>query len=409
MAYRRNQLIVALLAAFFTIFLLTIPCPLLYNHLPKTYVLRSECPGLSRCRHHEHATVPEEQHRSHGWQPFFERKDILGRPDKPRILFWTTIFGSWFSGLKNNGTPELPYWTENRKCADQCYISNDRRTINVSDAIVFYYCDLKPSDMPAERALGQKWVFWSLESPTNCKLSPLVSWKAAINWTMTYRLDSDVLDTYGNVTPKKVPTSYSFQSLRERWKRKTVMAVWPVSHCNTFGKREHFVDELRKYMRVDVYGKCGNFSCPRFKGCHKKFATQYFFLLSFENTVCKDYVTEKLYYTLTFDMIPVTFGGADYKAIAPPESYIDAFAFKTPKDLADYLKRVSEDFDLYKKYFAWKATYDVKRWVYYTFCNLCSKLYSSSFREISVYPDIVRWWNDTSQCRGWNRTTMQLS
>ncbi|KAH9364883.1 hypothetical protein HPB48_016214 [Haemaphysalis longicornis] len=230
-----------------------------------------------------------------------------------------------------------------------------------------------------------------------------------MNWTMTYRLDSDVLDTYGTVTPKAMPSFYSFQRLREGWMRKHVMAVWPVSHCDTFGKREHFVEELRKYMRVDVYGQCGNYACPRFTGCHQKFATKYFFRLSFENTLCKDYVTEKLFYTLNFDMIPVTFGGADYKALAPPNSYIDALAFKTPKDLADYLKRVSEDFDLYKSYFEWKGVYDVKRFTYYTFCNLCSKLYSSSFMERSAYPDIVQWWNESSQCRAWNRNTMELS
>ncbi|KAH9364889.1 hypothetical protein HPB48_017049 [Haemaphysalis longicornis] len=343
------------------------------------------------------------------WKPFFERKDIVGQPDKPRILFWTTIFGAWFSHMSENGTIELPYWEQNPKCADRCFISNDRGTIDVSDAVVFYYCDLNASDMPDRRAQGQKWVFWSLESPTNCDMTPLVSWKTAINWTMTYRLDSDVLDAYGTITPKKVPTVYSFESLRDQWMRKSIMAVWPVSHCDTFGKREHFVEELRKHMRVDVYGKCGNYSCPRFTGCHRKFAKKYFFLLSFENTICKDYVTEKLYFTLLFDIIPVTFGGADYKALAPPHSYIDALSFKTPKDLAIYLKQVAENFDLYKSYFSWKGAHDVKRFTYYTFCNLCAKLYSSSFHERSAYPDVVQWWNDSSQCRGWNKDTMTLS
>ncbi len=30
-------------------------------------------------------------------------------------------------------------------------------------------------------------------------------------------------------------------------------------------------------------------------------------------------------------------GGADYKSIAPPNSYIDVFNFTGPKDLANYL------------------------------------------------------------------------
>ncbi|KAH9364868.1 hypothetical protein HPB48_021706 [Haemaphysalis longicornis] len=252
----------------------------------------------------------------------------------------------------------------------------------VSDAIVFYYCDLNASDVPTRRAVGQKWVLWSLEAPTSCKMLPLLSWRTAINWTMTYRLDSDVLDTYGTVKRKAAPKSYSFKRLRKSWMQKKTMAVWPVSHCNTFGRRENFIAELRKYVRIDVYGKCGNNTCwPRGSKCHQKFAQEYFFYLSFENTVCKDYVTEKFYLTIQFDIIPVTFGAADYKSFAPPHSYIDALAFKTPKDLAGYLSRVAQDFDLYRKYFAWKRLYHVKHWVYYTFCNLCAKLYSTSFKE----------------------------
>ncbi|XP_077537542.1 alpha-(1,3)-fucosyltransferase C-like isoform X1 [Haemaphysalis longicornis] len=344
------------------------------------------------------------------WMPFFGRKDIFGRPDKPRILFWTTIFGEWFSGLSKGGTAELRYWAPFWGCADRCYIANDRRTLAISDAVVFYACDLNASDLPARRAPGQKWVLWSLEPPTSCEMSPLVPMKTAINWTMTYRRDSDVLDAYAAVTARKRPASYSFDRLKERWMHKKTMAVWPVSHCDTFGKREDFVEELQRHIHVDVYGKCGNYSCSRSvrNSCHRQFASEYFFLLSFENTVCKDYVTEKLYFTLLFDIIPVTFGGADYQALAPPGSYIDALKFKTPKDLADYLKVVSEDFELYKSYFQWKGKYDVKPWEYYTFCKLCAKLHSTSFRETSVYPDILQWWNDTSHCRTWNRNAKQL-
>lgn len=348
--------------------------------------------------------------RNRRWMPFFGRKDIFGRPDKPRILFWTTIFGEWFSGLSKGGTAELRYWAPFWGCADRCYIANDRRTLAISDAVVFYACDLNASDLPARRAPGQKWVLWSLEPPTSCDMSPLVPMKTAINWTMTYRRDSDVLDAYAAVTARKRPASYSFDRLKERWMHKKTMAVWPVSHCDTFGKREDFVEELQRHIHVDVYGKCGNYSCSRSvrNSCHRQFASEYFFLLSFENTVCKDYVTEKLYFTLLFDIIPVTFGGADYQALAPPGSYIDALKFKTPKDLADYLKVVSEDFELYKSYFQWKGKYDVKPWEYYTFCKLCAKLHSTSFRETSVYPDILQWWNDTSHCRTWNRNAKQL-
>lgn len=395
---RRRVAIVALLALSFF--------PLLsYNYLPVSHDYI-----FSYLRTSDFISISGGLDINRSWTPFYLRTDIFGRPDKPRILFWTPVYGEWYSGLSKSGTAELRYWQPFGGCADRCYIANDRRTLSVSDAIVFYACDLNASDLPTYRAEGQKWVLWSLEAPTRCDLSPLVSMKDAINWTMTYRRDSDVLDAYAKVTRRVKPTFYSVERLKRTWRNKKAMAVWAVSHCKTFGRRENFVDDLRQHMSVDVYGKCGNLSCSRDVrfACYEMFAREYFFLLSFENTVCKDYVTEKLYLALLYDIIPVTFGGADYQAVAPPGSYIDALQFKTPKNLADYLKEVSEDFDLYKKFFEWKGRYNVEPWVYYTFCELCTKLYSSSFRQRSAYPSIIRWWNDSSHCRAWNPGTKRL-
>jgi len=54
----------------------------------------------------------------------------------------------------------------------------------------------------------------------------------------------------------------------------------------------------------------------------------YKFYLAFENSICPDYVTEKLFNTLLFTTVPIVYGGADYEAIgAPPNSYIDVRNF----------------------------------------------------------------------------------
>ena len=56
----------------------------------------------------------------------------------------------------------------------------------------------------------------------------------------------------------------------------------------------------------------------------------YKFYLSFENSICPDYVTEKFYNPLLFSTVPVVYGGADYEAVgAPPNSYIDVRNFKS--------------------------------------------------------------------------------
>ena len=36
-----------------------------------------------------------------------------------------------------------------------------------------------------------------------------------------------------------------------------------VSNCNTHSRREAYVAEMRKYVDVDVYGRCGQLNCTK--------------------------------------------------------------------------------------------------------------------------------------------------
>ena len=51
--------------------------------------------------------------------------------------------------------------------------------------------------------------------------------------------------------------------------------------------------------------------------------SNYKFYISFENSLCSDYVTEKFFNILKYNIIPITLNGADMSEIAPPKSYID--------------------------------------------------------------------------------------
>ena len=58
------------------------------------------------------------------------------------------------------------------------------------------------------------------------------------------------------------------------------------------------------------------------------------------------------------DVVPVVMGAHpdDYRAVAPPSSYIHVDDFETPEHLAKFLLYVAKHDDLYNSYFRWRGT-----------------------------------------------------
>lgn len=71
--------------------------------------------------------------------------------------------------------------------------------------------------------------------------------------------------------------------------------------------RLQYAQKLGQYIQVDIYGHCGNFSCPRTDPtCFQMLDRDYKFYLAFENSNCKDYITEKLFINgLSRNIVPI--------------------------------------------------------------------------------------------------------
>ena len=54
----------------------------------------------------------------------------------------------------------------------------------------------------------------------------------------------------------------------------------------------------------------------------------------------KDYVTEKFFNILRYNVIPVTYSGANFSALAPPHSYINTLDFPSVTKLSKHLLKV---------------------------------------------------------------------
>lgn len=237
------------------------------------------------------------------------------------------------------------------------------------------------------------------------------------NWTMTYRLDSDIPRPYRLVVDRSTnktvgpssdprwiepPPDERFHVDYKIFTQKKRMVAWFVSHCNTVSKREDLARYLNNYvqvidhysfsiwlytqsifneldLQVDVYGKCGKLQCNREKGdCYEKVEQDYFFYLSFENSICKDYATEKLYEPMRKFVIPIVYGGCNYSNFAPPHSVINVQDFESTRDLADHLIFLSKNFREYRKYFHWKDYYRIEGSAKSTACKLCEALHDKT-------------------------------
>ncbi|XP_059155126.1 alpha-(1,3)-fucosyltransferase C-like [Physella acuta] len=206
--------------------------------------------------------------------------------------------------------------------------------------------------LPKRRWPHQLYAAMTWEAPPNTRAGFLsnanLSWNFAFNLTFTYRRDADIFLPYGILEFK--PLAKNVQpNYYEIAKRKTRFSAWLVSNCETNSKREDYIDQMQKYVVVDTYGGCG-------RPCKKDYCasvfTDYKFYLAFENSICHDYVTEKFFKVFRHDLhiVPVVRGGIDYKKYFPHDVFIDAADFKSPRDLAIYLKDLGKDLKRYSGY-----------------------------------------------------------
>ena len=278
-------------------------------------------------------------------------------------------------------------WGEGSAYFQDCEYSNCRSTSDKTrmaeaDVLLFYYKE--PPNFPVERYSHQVYVHISKEPPY-----PLVPqydvYSDQINATLGYRKTANIYSPYLVIKNKVGETTYQHYTSKYPASTRPRNVVWVAGHCDTFSHREQYVEELQKYIDVDIYGKCGNLTCERrlngnlnvYYECFKKFENMYKYYLSFENNICEDYFSEKLLNPLRFDLIPVVLGGADYKRDLPPKSVIDVRDFGSPKELAEYLLALSNDEMRYNEYLQWKQHYAVEGVDVH--CDLCKFLHTGSY------------------------------
>jgi hypothetical protein len=164
--------------------------------------------------------------------------------------------------------------------------------------------------------------------------------------------------------------------------------------------------ELAKYIPVNIFGSCLDQQCNVRYGmnsldnCTLAVSQEYKFYLSFENSFCEDYVTEKFFRRMNESLV-IVMGQADYAKVAPPHSYLNVMDYASPKELAEYLWELDRDDTMYLSYFWWKQHYTArsisKELVAQSMCKLCEKMHNQR-EPRKTYPDLQEWWNRNADC-----------
>eukprot|EP01113_Clastostelium_recurvatum_P021482 TRINITY_DN2545_c0_g1_i2.p1 TRINITY_DN2545_c0_g1~~TRINITY_DN2545_c0_g1_i2.p1 ORF type:complete len:678 (+),score=136.13 TRINITY_DN2545_c0_g1_i2:131-2164(+) len=251
-------------------------------------------------------------------------------------------------------------------CPVECVWTTDRDKLPEADAILFDPCATGPREwrevpvhMPDKQA-GQRWGWFTYEQYVYFPMMKNKEYMSLFDYKMTYHHDALTQITFicpwggidGWLDPPPPKTNDK-------------LIMFAASNCHTGGadRRTAYVQELMQYIDVHSYGAClhnmegfkeqshGNKMPEKIRQ-----AGQYKFVLAFENqNEVDEYVTEKIANAFQAGVVPVYWGAPTIDLWLPgPHSVINARDYKSPKELADYLRYLSENDDEYYKYFEWK-------------------------------------------------------
>ncbi|KAI6185956.1 Alpha1,3-fucosyltransferase-like proteinue [Aphelenchoides besseyi] len=291
-------------------------------------------------------------------------------------------------------------------CSHKCRYTTDRQLLPSADGVFLQPVEITEGDRtmwlfqanildgPNRYSPNQIFFVYLYEAPKhtfNKRLTYLPSHQ--INYTVGFIPGCDIYAGYGDFPLKNASyfgreTKTPKQTPEEEWERvksivlnKTEPAFAVVSHCRTNSHREDYFDTF-KLSKRDMA---------------KKMATHHFYF-AFENAICNGYVTEKFIERARGLVVPVVLRRSDYRTLLPDDSYISADDFDTMHELADYLKYLMKNKEVYLRYFEWTKHYERKGpdHLYRALCESCTKLYDTTNKQ--SYTDVYQWYSWKKNC-----------
>lgn len=319
---------------------------------------------------------------------FVENVPVLAEEKrKPNVLLWF-----WPEGVYKEGGVRFDF----KDCGtyfniDSCVLSDNRSLFDTADAVIFYHKEIRKdlSNMPQfPRPHFQKWIWFHLESPSHTQKIPGLD--NLFNLTLSYRRDADISVRY-NLLGKKTNLDSNFML-----PKKDKLVCWIVSNTWAHGRKQ-FYEELIKHIEVHVFGGISG-NILKHEEYYSTIGSCKFYL-AFENSVHKDYITEKMNGPLAAGTVPVVFGTTrqNYEEFFPADSFIHVNDFPDAKALAEFLLKLDKNDELYLRYFKWRLYLNVKphlltveKEFILPICTACD--YMSRDSGYSVVHDLYQWY-----------------
>jgi len=169
-----------------------------------------------------------------------------------------------------------------------------------------------------------------------------------------------------------------------------------ISNCKVT-YRNNYVLSLMEHLEIEQLGRCYQTKRVEVSDTRKHAnwedkkleflrTSSYKYILAFENTVEPDYITEKVYHGLLNDMIPIFYGDLAIFHLIPGNHTIIYAPDYTPKQLAEYIKRIDQDKKLYASFFQnWDLekirTLHKKYCAEHFMCRVCRKTLELKYHQ----------------------------
>ncbi|XP_061196588.1 alpha-(1,3)-fucosyltransferase 11-like [Saccostrea echinata] len=249
--------------------------------------------------------------------------------------------------------------------SDRFYLDDSR-----TKGIIFYGTRVNPHDLPLPRKLWHVWNLIHEESPMNNYLLSHEEFISLFNFTATFRRESDYPLTTQSIYSLDYLTKRKPMSTEEKNRKIRESGNAPVlyvqSHSDVASDRDAYVEQLMRYVKIDSFGKClHNKDLPESMReavisyedeQFMDFISYYKFHIAFENAICRDYMTEKLFRALHVGSVPIYMGSPDVQDWMPNNrSVILARDFGSPEELAKYLEYLNKNDEEYNKFLEYKS------------------------------------------------------